>query len=154
MSQINKIFFTSHFLCPECETLEDKLEVFSNKHYSQHLLDDYSFTHIIWGIIYGLTLKNLKNVLLANFIFEFFENSFIIVELYKKAGYERTFDTWINIIGDTLCVLFGYLISKLGKIKAIIILVYIEIMLNILDKDSVIKMLIKIFSTIIKTFEK
>lgn len=148
MTKIDKIFFTQHLLCPECKTLDDKLILFNNNHYSQHLFDDYSFTHIIWGIIYGLTLKKFKKTLMANFIFEFFENSFIIVNLYKRAGYVRTFDTWINIVGDTLCVLLGYLISKLGKIKAIIILVSIELMLNYLNKDSVTKMITSIVKTI------
>lgn len=139
-----KLFYPDSILCPICETYKDKLKLYNDNHDNYHLFDSFSFTHVSWGIIYGLILKKFKYILIANFSFEFIENSFIIVNLYKKMGYIRTYDTYINILGDTMSIITGYLLSKLGKATSIIIIIILETALLLMGKDSILKMFYKI----------
>ena len=109
----NKIFYVDTFLCPLCDSLKSKLKLFNQEHYNYHMFDNYSYMHIIWGIIYGLVFKDIKTVFLISSLFELIENSYPIVELLRKSGEVQISDTWINIIGYTICVIIGYFITKL-----------------------------------------
>ena len=65
----------------------------------------------------GLMLKRLDYVILANFLFEFIENTRVGVSFWIQSGVSNKYeyDTYLNIIGDTLCVIAGFYISRKGR---------------------------------------
>lgn len=112
----NKWWFPDHFLCEKCDTLTDKLTLFNDVHLNNHLFDCYMFWHVIGGIFLGLVLKRFDYVIIANFLFEIIENSYLGVSywIYSGISTKLEYDTYINIIGDILCVIAGFYISKRG----------------------------------------
>ena len=76
-------------------------------------------------VLFGLIFKNLYYVITIAILFEFWENSFFGVKLWKDIGMvlnsrEHEYDDVINILGDILCAVIGYYISRLGLKKALI----------------------------------
>ena len=128
-----KFFYANSFLCTLCKDFDSKLECFNDYHTSQHLFDCWSFIHVIGGIALGLIFNSLIITLILNFLFEFVENTKYGVSFWEIIGISSNidclnYDTYINIIGDTICVLFGFYISTLGiknSIYAIIALIII-----------------------------
>ena len=116
-----KILYTQDFFCPFCKDIPSKMVLFNDNHSSQHFFDCWSFFHIIGGILLGLVVKNVEFVIIICVIFEIIENCFPGVMLWKVLGFSKLlncYDTYINIIGDTLCVLLGFYISKLGIVSS------------------------------------
>ena len=64
----------------------------------------------------GLVFKRLDYVLIGNFLFEFIENTYIGVDFWIKSGISNNleYDTYLNILGDSIGVLIGYYVSKKG----------------------------------------
>src|SRR5688500_8723423 len=91
---------------------------------SQHILDPYSFTHVLHGfLLFWLIawlvprLKPAWQLSLAVAVeaaWEIFENTNFIIERYRTAtaalGYSG--DTVVNSWGDILCCLLGFLIAR------------------------------------------
>lgn len=125
-----KFWYPDHFLCGKCTKLTDKLTLFNDEHLNSHLLDCFSFWHIIGGILLGLILKRVDYVILVNLLFEFIENTHLGVSFWIQSGVsnKHEYDTYINIIGDTLCVMAGFYISR----KGLRVSIYAAILLLIL----------------------
>ena len=91
---------------------------------SQHILDWYSFTHILHGFIFYWLLKKLLPRLptearfaLAVIIeasWEILENSPFIIERYRAATISLDYygDSIINSISDALCCMAGFVIAR------------------------------------------
>jgi hypothetical protein len=93
-------------------------------HNSQHLLDPYSLTHVLHGILAcGLLALVCPRLPVAWRLFlavaleagwEMFENSAFVVERYRAAtaaqGYSG--DTVANSLGDILCCALGFLLAR------------------------------------------
>jgi len=116
---------------------------------SQHLLDPYSFTHVLHGVMFfwliALVFRRMapgRQLLLALFLeatWEVFENSRFVIERYRTAtaalGYQG--DTVVNSIGDVLCALLGYLIARqLGVRWSLILFLLVELILILWIHDS------------------
>lgn len=116
---------------------------------SQHLLDPYSFTHVLHGVMFFWLITLLfrrmargRQVLLAlllEAVWEVIENSSFIIDRYRTAtaalGYQG--DTVVNSIGDLLCALVGYLIArKLGVRRSLILFLLVELILILWIHDS------------------
>lgn len=116
---------------------------------SQHLLDPYSFTHVLHGVMFFWLITLLfrrmargRQVLLAlllEAVWEVIENSSFIIDRYRTAtaalGYQG--DTVVNSIGDLLCALLGYLIArKLGVRRSLILFLLVELILILWIHDS------------------
>ena len=125
-----------YFFCQICKNNKDRYKLYNNEHYSQHMFDKYSISHVFTGIIYSLILQKPLYVLFASTIFECIENSNYVVERFRKVGWMNGLDTFINIIGDTLCVMSGYLIYSIStnKIKLIIMMIIFEIIFSIMKQ--------------------
>jgi uncharacterized protein DUF2585 len=116
---------------------------------SQHLLDPYSFTHVLHGVMFfwliALVFRRMtagRQLLLALALeaaWEVFENSRFVIERYRTAtaalGYQG--DTVVNSIGDLLCALLGYLIARqLGARRSLILFLLVELILILWIHDS------------------
>jgi hypothetical protein len=116
---------------------------------SQHLLDPYSFTHVLHGVMFfwliALVFRRMaagRQLLLALALeaaWEVFENSRLVIERYRTAtaalGYQG--DTVVNSIGDLLCALLGYVIARqLGARRSLILFLLVELILIVWIHDS------------------
>ena len=116
---------------------------------SQHLLDPYSFTHVLHGFLFFWLiswlvprLKPAWQLALAVGIeaaWEVFENTNFIIERYRTAtaalGYNG--DTVVNSWGDILCCLLGFMIARrLGFKRSLIAFVALEFVLILWIRDS------------------
>jgi hypothetical protein len=112
----------------------------NSPHNSQHLLDPYSFSHVLHGILfYGFfwlfrRKMNMPWRLVAataiEIAWEMLENSPIIIDRYRAAtislGY--TGDSIANSMGDVLCCILGYYIARaVGLWWSIAIIVVVEL---------------------------
>jgi len=115
-NKIEKLFYTNCFFCPVCKDINSKCILFHDSHTSQHFFDCWSFFHVIGGILLGLLTKKLEYVIIIGILFEIYENSLLGVKMWKNLNFTKrdSFDTYINIIGDMICVIVGFYIAKLG----------------------------------------
>jgi hypothetical protein len=118
-------------------------------HCSQHLLDPYSFTHVLHGLaLYGLLwLAFPKTSLPWRFFtatllecgWEMLENSEFVIHRYREAtiaiGYRG--DSVANSLGDIFCCLLGFLwATRLGLWRSVGVFVITEAVLIFWIRDS------------------
>jgi len=116
---------------------------------SQHLLDPYSFTHLLHGVlffwlIYWLAPRwqmtaQLVLATAAEAAWELFENTNFIIDRYRETtaalGYNG--DTVVNSFGDILCCLAGFLIAqRLGFRRSLLVFAVFEFILIVWIHDS------------------
>ena len=116
---------------------------------SQHILDPYSFTHVLHGFLFFWLitwlmprLKPMSQLSLAvavEALWEVFENTNFIIERYRTAtaalGYHG--DTVVNSLGDVLCCFLGFIIARrLGFSRSLIAFVALEFVLILWIRDS------------------
>lgn len=118
-------------------------------HNSQHLLDPYSFTHLLHGVIFcGLVWLVFRRVELVwrlwittciECCWEIFENTRFVIQRYREAtiglGYEG--DSIANSMGDIACCALGFLIAwRLGVRRSITLFVIVELLLLVCVRDN------------------
>ena len=116
---------------------------------SQHLLDPYSFTHLLHGVlffwlIYWLAPRwqmtsQLVLATAAEAAWELFENTNFIIDRYRETtaalGYNG--DTVANAFGDILCCIAGFLIAqRLGFRRSLVVFAVFELILIVWIHDS------------------
>ncbi|MEP6569714.1 MAG: DUF2585 family protein [Acidobacteriota bacterium] len=126
---------------------------------SQHLLDPYSFTHLLHGFVFFWLITWLFSRLSANWqlalavaieaCWEVFENTNFVIDRYRSQtaalGYNG--DTVINSFGDILCCVVGFVVARrLGLRRSLIVFVVLEVVLIFWIKDS---LLLEILTLII-----
>ena len=118
-------------------------------HNSQHLIDPYSFTHILHGVLefwlIGLVFRKVPlawRLLIAVMIegsWEIAENSSYIINRYREATISLDYfgDSIINSISDILCCATGFVIAyKLRFWRSLALFVVTEIVLIFWIHDS------------------
>ena len=124
-------------------------QAWGSSHTSQHLLDPYSFTHLLHGIAFfwltSLIFAKL-NVgwrfsisILAEAAWEVFENSSFIIEKYREntASLDYFGDSIANSVGDVLACSLGFWIAyKIGWWRSLAFFVAVEAVLLIWIRDS------------------
>lgn len=128
---------------------------------SQHILDPFSFTHVLHGVAFfwiiawlGARLRSSWQVVLAIAVegaWEIFENTNFVINRYRTAtaalGY--TGDTVVNSIGDILCCLAGFLIARrLGFGRSLILFLLIELVLMVWIKDSLLLQILMLITPV------
>jgi hypothetical protein len=118
---------------------------------SQHLLDPYSFTHVLHGVAFCVGLAwllprlapawRLWLALTIEATWEVVENSEFIIQRYRETtaalGYQG--DTIVNSVGDILvCGLGFWLALQLGFRRSLALFVITELVLLFWIKDSLI----------------
>jgi hypothetical protein len=120
-------------------------------HNSQHLVDPYSFTHILHGMLefwlLGLVFRKapvawrLALAVLIEATWEVAENSSFIIERYRAATISLDYfgDSIINSISDILCCATGFVIAnKLRFWRSLALFAATEILLIFWIRDSLI----------------
>ena len=118
-------------------------------HNSQHLIDPYSFTHILHGVLefwlLGLLFRKMPvawRLVLAVAIeatWEMVENSSFVIERYRAATISLDYfgDSIINSISDIFCCGTGFVIAyKLKFWKSLAIFLTTEAILIVWIRDS------------------
>lgn len=120
-----------------------------SSHNSQHLLDAYSFSHVLHGVLFFWALAWLLprvslgwRLFLAVVIetaWEVVENSPFVIERYRAAtaslGYEG--DTIVNITGDLLSCVAGFLLARaIGPRWSLVAFVAIELVMLWAIRDN------------------
>jgi len=114
----------------------------NSSHNSQHLLDPYSLTHVLHGLLfYGLlTLLMRRSRVSCRFVFalaieglwELFENSTFVIERYRAATISLNYygDSIVNSLGDIACCTLGFwLTPRLGFSGSVALFLAIEAIL-------------------------
>jgi Protein of unknown function (DUF2585) len=120
-----------------------------SEHGSQHLLDPYSFTHLLHGLILYAIARPLTGrlrfggrlllVIAVEALWELAENSEMVIDRYRKAtialGYAG--DSVVNSLGDIASCLVGvYLAARLPVRWSIALFVTVEAVLLLLYRDN------------------
>lgn len=108
-----------------------------NNDYSKNLFDIYSFSHISHGILFYLFFKYLKFnflnglylTIILELLWEMFENTEFIICLYRKDYGNYEGDSYLNITGDIVATIFGYLLATKTIYGSILFLIISEILL-------------------------
>lgn len=118
-------------------------------HNSQHLVDPYSFTHILHGILLGWLVAwamrrapviwKVAAVVGAEALWEVIENSRFVIQRYREAtigiGYEG--DSIVNSLGDLLCCATGFFLARyLGFWRSLALFVVVELVLLFWVRDN------------------
>ena len=124
-------------------------DAWNSSHTSQHLLDPYTFTHILHGVLAfwlaGLILKNVwpywQLVVAAVFEagWEILENSDYIIDKYREntASLDYFGDSIANSIGDLAACMIGFWVAaKLGLWRSLIFFFAVELILLFWIRDS------------------
>ena len=118
-------------------------------HNSQHLLDPYSFTHVLHGLVfYGVLAWWLPRwslpwrmwlAIAVEAAWELIENTEFVIQRYREAtaalGYAG--DTIANVLGDILTCSLGFVLARyLGFRWSAALFVLTEVVLLIWIRDS------------------
>lgn len=120
-------------------------------HNSQHLIDPYSFTHILHGVLefwlIGLVFWKVPlawRFVIAIFIessWEVLENTNYMINRYREETISLDYfgDSIINSIADIVCCGLGFLLAyKLRFWKSIVLFIATEVILLLTIRDSLI----------------
>jgi Protein of unknown function (DUF2585) len=120
-----------------------------SSHNSQHVLDPYSFTHILHGVaLYGLLARGIPRLSLVwrlclgtsiEALWEVVENSEAVIQRYREAtvslGYHG--DTVANSLGDILSCCAGFALARqLGPRGSLVLYVATEVGLLLWIRDN------------------
>ena len=105
--------------------------------YSKNLFDIYSFSHISHGILFFIFFKYFKVnfwtglylTIILEFLWEMFENTEFIICLYRKDYGNYDGDSYLNITGDIITTIIGYLLASKTLYGYFLFLIISEILL-------------------------
>jgi hypothetical protein len=136
--------------CPAGDLWPWSWEIWT-QHNSQHVIDPYSFTHVLHGIlefwILGLLFPRFKfgwRLLIAVFIessWEVAENSSYVINRYREETISLDYfgDSIINSISDIICCAAGFAIAnKLRFWRSLALFIATELILIFTIHDSLI----------------
>ena len=118
---------------------------------SQHLLDPYSFTHVLHGVVFGWLILwlaprlawawQLWVAVAVESAWELVENSEFVIRRYREGtaalGYFG--DTVVNSLGDIAMCSLGFLLVRwLGFRRSLVLFVAVEAVLLLWIRDSLI----------------
>lgn len=115
---------------------------------SQHLLDPYSFTHVLHGVVFYWLLTFLAPRLwwpwqlwlavAIEAVWEVIENSHFVIHRYREAGVLGYFgDTIVNSLGDIAMCGFGFVLARyLGFSRSLALFIAVEVVLLFWIRDS------------------
>jgi hypothetical protein len=121
----------------------------NSQHNSQHLLDPYSLSHVLHGILFfGILWLFRRHLSLGmraalaatiEICWEMLENSPIIINRYRAAtvslGY--TGDSIVNSMGDIASFVLGFYVArKLGLWRSVAIFLVVELLMLWLIRDN------------------
>jgi hypothetical protein len=128
---------------------------------SQHLLDPYSLTHILHGIIFYWALRTalpkvklpwkLLIAVAIEIAWELVENSIWVIERYRQGtiSLDYTGDSILNSFGDLLTMALGFVLaSRFSWKAAVAVFLIVEIGLLITIRDNLTLNVLMLFAPI------
>jgi hypothetical protein len=124
---------------------------------SQHLLDPYSFTHVLHGVVFYWLLTLLAPRLwwpwqlwlavAVEAVWEVIENSDFVIQRYREAGVLGYFgDTIVNSLGDIAMCGFGFVLARyFGFVRSLALFVAVEVVLLFWIRDSLVLNVVMLF---------
>ena len=116
---------------------------------SQHLLDPYSFTHVLHGFVFcglvALILPRLTEVwqlwvaVSIEAVWEVLENSEFVIRRYREetAALSYQGDTIVNSLADILLCGLGFVVARrLGLRRTVVLFVVTEVTLAVWIRDN------------------
>ena len=115
---------------------------------SQHLLDPYSFTHVLHGVVLFWLISwfaprlswvwQLWLAVAAEAVWEVVENSEYVIQRYREGGALGYFgDTIVNSLGDIVMCGLGFILARyLGFGRSLALFVAVEVTLLFWIRDS------------------
>lgn len=132
-----------------------------SKHNSQHVIDPYSFTHILHGVLefwlIGLVFGRLSLTwrfalaILIESSWEVAENTSYVINRYREETVSLDYfgDSIINSLADIACCAIGFVIAwKLRFWLSLVLFVATEIILILTIRDSLIINIIMLVSPV------
>lgn len=120
-----------------------------SKHNSQHVIDPYSFTHVLHGFVFygalALVVPRLTAIwrltlaVCIEAVWEVVENSEFVVQRYREgtAALGYTGDTVVNSLSDIVLCGFGFALAyRLGFRRTVAVFVVIEVLLAVWIRDN------------------
>ncbi len=122
-----------------------------SKHNSQHILDQYSFSHVLHGLVFFWALylgrahlstrSRFFIAMVIEVVWEFMENTPIIIDRYRSVtvslGY--TGDSIANSLSDVACCMIGFAFAgRFGFRASALLFLLTEALLLFFIKDSLI----------------
>lgn len=103
----------------------------------KQIFDIYSFSHVTHGIMFYFILRALKIEpmmglyisIIVEILWEIIENTEYIIKKYRKIYKSYEGDSIVNIIGDVICTMMGYLLTHIYPVVSIIYVIITEIVL-------------------------
>nr|WP_236649958.1 DUF2585 family protein [Rhodopirellula sp. SM50] len=133
----------------QCGTYRPWSWEIDSRHNSQHLIDPYTFTHVLHGILFFAALwplrrrmpagVRLKTAAVVEAAWEILENTPMIIERYREATISLDYygDSIANSVFDLSACLAGYAIaSRLKWYYSVAILIVVEVALLATIRDS------------------
>ena len=122
----------------------------SDSEMSQHLMDWYTYSHVLHGIIFYFIITVVAQgrlsvgarLVLATLIeagWEILENTPLIINRYRAVTISRDYfgDSIINSVGDMLAMIVGFLLAaRLPAWVTVVLLIVTEVVLLILIRDN------------------
>jgi hypothetical protein len=118
-------------------------------HNSQHLLDPYTFTHVLHGALYYVVLRLLLGsrwppfrALLAVMVevgWEIGENTNVVIEAYRESTISLNYygDSIVNSVGDVIAFALGYAgAMRLPVWLSVLVFLTVEAVLLLTIRDS------------------
>lgn len=104
---------------------------------SHQVFDIYSFSHITHGILFFFILRSLHIqplmglciTIIVETLWEIIENTDYIINTYRKTYKLYEGDSVVNMIGDVIFTILGYILAYRYPVIAIIYSVLLEIVL-------------------------
>jgi hypothetical protein len=127
---------------------------------SQHLLDMYTLSHVLHGLIFFFVvwlifrgrLSMWAGLVLAVLLesgWELYENSNYLINRYRAAGYDYSGDSIINSVGDIFAMVIGYLFAAVAPWWAsVLLLVGVEVGMGALIRDNLLLNIINLIKPI------
>lgn len=120
-----------------------------SSHTSQHLIDPYTLTHILHGVMFfwlvNLLFRRMKFVwrffsaITIEAVWEVLENTNAVIEHYRQntASFDYFGDSIFNSIGDLFACAAGFYIAyKLGWKRSLLLFLLTEMVLLVWIRDS------------------
>lgn len=124
-------------------------EAWNSSHTSQHLLDPYTFTHVLHGVMFfwiaaaliprAGAVWQITAAVAAESMWELLENSNFIIQKYREntASLDYFGDSVGNSLGDVLACAVGFVVAqKLGWWKSLIFFMFVELALLLTIRDG------------------
>ena len=133
-----------------CEAGDRSIIGHVGNHNSQHLLDWYTPSHLLHGVIFFWLLKigpmrrwtlgtRLMLAAIVEIAWEILENTPLVIDRYRAATTAVSYygDSVANSVADVIWCLLGFeLARRIGRVSSVALFVFLELLTLVLIRDN------------------